>query len=538
MKRRLSAFILTLILLLTMLPVAVAQEAEYPTFNAYEETVSVSIMSTDPKDSATTYDSTKPDRASANENAWIDSYKEFLNIDVERIIAEDGDALTANLNTMMASGELPDVMIVPKEMFYVLAENGVLKDLSADFEAYDSERWNAIRDSYGADVYEAGMYEGEMLGLPCVENFYNNTSVLWVRQDWLDKVDMEAPTTIDELEAVAQAFVDNKLGGENTVGLGLNIVNNWNTDFASVMAAYGVPMYTWIQDEEGKYVYSNTVDANKEGLLKLQDWYKKGLIKSDFAVTEILSEDIANGVCGMYFAPGWHSVTWIQANIMNDENAMWTAVRIPSLDGGYVTQTTNASVGNFICVRADYEYADVIFRMKELEAYVYYEATTNDPLYWRLMQTEDNYHIWNLMVFRGLQRGDLDLYKSGIIVDAIANEVPVGEEEAIIASTYYSVWDWVFEQDRSGLEYYLVFCNSYPIVADILVNGSVQPTYNGPLTENMALYEETINASLLSAMVKVIMGEDISVYEQAVADWYANGGQAITDDVNAYYAAN
>ena len=31
------------------------------------------------------------------------------------------------------------------------------------------------------------------------------------------------------------------------------------------------------------------------------------------------------------------------------------------------------------------------------------------------------------------------------------------------------------------------------------------------------------------------MGEDISVYEKAVESWYANGGQAITDDVNAYY---
>ena len=86
------------------------------------------------------------------------------------------------------------------------------------------------------------MYEGEMLGLPKVENFYNCTTVLWVRQDWLDALDLQAPTTIDELEAVAQAFVDNKMGGENTVGLGLDVVNNWTNDFASVMAAYGVPM--------------------------------------------------------------------------------------------------------------------------------------------------------------------------------------------------------------------------------------------------------------------------------------------------------
>lgn len=537
MKKRLSTLALVLALLLTMLPAAIAED-EVPVFNAYDETVAITIMGVDEKDTATTYDSSMPDRASANENAWIDAYKEYLNIDVTRITPEDEEAMIANLNTMMAGDELPDVMIVPKSMFYVLAENGVLKDLSADFETYDSERWNAIRDSYSADVYASGMYEGELLGLPYVENFYNSTSVLWIRQDWLDALNLEAPTTIDELEAVAQAFVDNKMGGENTVGIGLNTMGDYSTDISSIMAAYGVPLYTWVQDEEGKYVYSNTLDANSDGLLKLQDWYKKGLIKSDFAVTDLLSEDIANGVCGMYFAPGWHSVTWIQANILNDENSQWTAVRIPSLDGDYVTQTTNASVGRFICVRSDYEHADAIFRMKELEAYVYYEATTSDPLYTRLMQTEDNYHIWNLMAFRGLQRGDLDLYKSGIVIDAIANKIPTGEESPIIASTYYAIYDAIFNNDRSGLEYKLVFCDSYPIVSDILVNGSVQAQFNGPITENMALYQDTINASLNSAMVKVIMGEDISVFDQAVTDWYANGGQAITDDVNAFYEAN
>ena len=534
MKKHMIAIAL-MIAILMMIPGTLA---EGPTFNAYEETVSVSIMGVDEKDSITVYDSTKPDRASANENAWIDAYMNYLNIDVTRIIAEDSASLTANLNTMMAGGELPDVMIVPKEMFYVLAENGVLKDLSADFEAYDGERWAALRDSYPEDVYAAGMYEGQLLGLPYVENFYNSTSVLWIRQDWLDALGLEVPTTLDELESVAQAFVDNKMGGENTVGLGIGMPNDWTTSFASVMAAYGVPMDTWIQDVDGKYIFSNTADACKDGLLRLQDWYKKGLIKSDFAVTDILSEDIANGVCGMYFAPGWHSVTWIQANIINQEESQWTAARIPSLDGGYVTQTTNASVNRFIVVNANYDHADVIFRMKELEAYVYYEATTTEPIYSELMQTEDDYHIWNLMVFRGLQRGDLDLFRSAAILEEVANETPVGEEAPIAAATYYQVYANVFENDRSGLQYKLVFCDAYPIVADILENGSVQAQYNGPLTENMSLYQTTINAALLSSMCNVIMGEDISVYEQAVADWYANGGQAITDDVNAYYAAN
>ena len=54
----------------------------------------------------------------------------------------------------------------------------------------------------------------------------------------------------------------------------------------------------------------------------------------------------------------------------------------------------------------------------------------------------------------------------------------------------------------------------------------------------MTLYLGSINTALASAMMKVVMGEDIKVFEDAVATWYSAGGQAITDEVNAYYSGN
>ena len=70
-------------------------------------------------------------------------------------------------------------------MFYVLAENGVLKDLRADFEAADGEYWMQIRNSYGDDIWSAGEYEGELLGMPYAENFYNSTpSCGFARTGW------------------------------------------------------------------------------------------------------------------------------------------------------------------------------------------------------------------------------------------------------------------------------------------------------------------------------------------------------------------
>ena len=72
---------------------------------------------------------------------------------------------------------------------------------------------------------------------------------------------------------------------------------------------------------------------------------------------------------------------------------------------------------------------------------------------------------------------------------------------------------------------------------DSLNAGMLVGEYDGPITENMSLYLNTINAALTSECMKVVMGADISVFDAAVDAWYQNGGQAITEEINEYYAS-
>ena len=83
-----SKRILSLILALCMVGILCSfahAEGVASLLHPYEETVQVTIMGIDEKDNAVVYDSSKHDRASANENAWIDAYKDLLNIEVTRI---------------------------------------------------------------------------------------------------------------------------------------------------------------------------------------------------------------------------------------------------------------------------------------------------------------------------------------------------------------------------------------------------------------------------------------------------------------------
>ena len=525
-----TALLLAAVMLLTLLPLAFAEEAD--PFGKYAEPVSIGILTKDFKTGTTPYDSSNPARRSASENAWIDAYKSYLNIDVDRIIAEDDYALNARISTLLASGDLPDVIICEKEMATVLMENEVVQDLYPALNSF-LETSAYVAACMDDAMFSFGIEDGKLYAFPITNNWYNATQLLWVRQDWLNKVGKAVPTTIDELIDVARAFRDAKLGGEDTVPLGMANDNKYY-DFRGILAAYGAVYDTWQPKGDGTYVYGCVMDGMDEGLLKLQEMYADHLLAPDFATGGHLSEDVANSKCGMYYASGWHSVTDLKTNMMNDAEAEWVCVAIPTLDGERVKQWANGVSNWFVLVNESCEHPEAIFKMMELEQQVYMNPTKEQiPV---LYTADDGFLMWDMRVFRDFGRTDFDFYRSQLINAHLANGDSADAVEPVIYDFYTQI-EKALAGDRSLLGRYICQTMAYPIDMKLLEGGWLCAQYGGPLTENMQLYQETLYADLNSAMVKVIMGEDISVFDKAVETWYQNGGQAITDDVNAYYAS-
>ena len=150
---------------------------------------------------------------------------------------------------------------------------------------------------------------------------------------------------------------------------------------------------------------------------------------------------------------------------------------------------------------------------------------------------EDGYQMWNLGAFRDVIRADTDLWKGELIAEGLRNNTPLAEMNPIAASNYELCLN-AANGDRSVLGRLVAFVDGYGVTIPLRAEGYLVGGYNGPTTETMTLYQATINEALRNAMIKVIMGEDISVYEKAVEQWYATGGQDITDEVNAYFASN
>jgi multiple sugar transport system substrate-binding protein len=115
------------------------------------------------------------------------------------------------LNAAAAAHNLPDVVIDDGAQLGTFESQGIITEVDKSKIANNAQvkasAWKAVTDS-----------KGKTYGVP----FSAQASVLLIRTDWLQKVGMQAPTTWDQLEAVAKAFTTQDPDGDgknDTYGL-------------------------------------------------------------------------------------------------------------------------------------------------------------------------------------------------------------------------------------------------------------------------------------------------------------------------------
>ena len=122
-----------------------------------------------------------------------------------------------------------------------------------------------------------------MYGVPGMDR--QATNALYARKDWLDKLGLKEPKTLDEFHDMLKAFTFNDPDGngkKDTYGYGER--NNFDSHFSVIYLAFGVTNNSWIE-YEGKLYYAQTHPKAKDALEVLQQWYKEGIIDPEFLTT-------------------------------------------------------------------------------------------------------------------------------------------------------------------------------------------------------------------------------------------------------------
>lgn len=211
------------------------------------------------------------------------------------------------LKLLLSSGDLPDI-IVAENAFYAggqlkMAEDGLAIPLTDEFANLAPDFWSFITSD---DVYFNSLKQadGEIY---CFQGFFFKDSPyrawrgMMVRQDFLDKVSLEPPTTIDEFTAMLRAFKDD-LGVETPL---MSFSGNFPRMMSdgNLTAAFGLPNSIGYQID-GVYHFGAYEPAYKDALTYLNILYNEGLMDKNFAVTDepTAQSSVMEGKTGAIYA--------------------------------------------------------------------------------------------------------------------------------------------------------------------------------------------------------------------------------------------
>ena len=211
------------------------------------------------------------------------------NTAIEFVTTPD-DQYQEKLNVMMASGEQLDVLNCdPNANTLGWAKDGLLiayDDLIKD------NKYPYISSILNADLFADMKIDGKFYfkPLPLCPQVQGNV----IRQDWLDKLSLKMPTTIDELYTVIKAFTEQDPDGNgknDTIGL---FAGGDYFDFVMsiVTDAYAIgggsnPNNNWLKLPDGTLTRWEVSDNYKQALIFCRKLISEGLINKDWASVKI-----------------------------------------------------------------------------------------------------------------------------------------------------------------------------------------------------------------------------------------------------------
>jgi len=542
MKRFLTLF-LAILMVLSMAPAAEAT-VDHPEFVPYDETVVVRCgQYVDPT-------APFPDGQTYEDNYIIDMIKRVLNVQLDTIWYVAETNRDEKMNLAIASNDLPDVMLVNPTQFLAMCKADQLADLTDAYNELMMPHLKKIFEMNDSAALKAASYGGKILGIPAVTTSGDGYHTLWIRKDWLDKLNLEVPKTVDDIEKVAKAFVDAKLGGENTVGLAspafggklyANFLESTNNiyGFDAIFSAMGAYPGYWIKDKEGKAVYGSTTPETRAALERLAEMYKNGVLDPEIGVRKENAELIVSGQCGMFFGTWWMPMYPLQDAVRINPEANWQCYTVPLNDEGKWTPHLGSPTREFLVVRKGYEHPEVAVKLENLyyvhEEYGEYEELDKFPnTYYPLcvVLSQPDECQFNGAFLRDYLNGektidDFDHSQYNVLYDCI-QKIYLSKKEPY---DKYDIQYWDVNADGWSRGY-ATLVGSLPLVeAEPITESVTSITY--AMTNTMQKRWTNLQKLEDETFLKIVVGTaPIEAFDDFVAKWEKEGGSKITEEVN------
>lgn len=480
----------------------------------------------------------------AEDNLYTRWLKDTYNIVIKHTWESSIADYDQKVSIAIGSNDLPDAMLVNESQVRQMVKAGQLADLTEVYETYGTDRLKQIYDS-NPGLLDNVTFDGKLYALP--ETTLPSAPMTWIRQDWLDELGLEAPKTLQDLENIAKAFVDNKMGGENTIGIvgtgqGGALYSNFLAsgdhfmNFSPLFFANDAYPGIWVEGEDGNAVYGSITSETKETLAMMRDWYEEGIIDPEIGLRKSSQEVISSGQAGIFFGPWWSAYN-LTDSINNDPEANWKPFIAPLNEAGQFN-SNQATGSTFIVVKKQFKHPEAIIKLLNIH------VNEKDPSYETAVGKEMTSQEIPLFLIMG--HGDQLEYAVNTTQKVLNDEMTLDEVDRLNYGFTYEIASRVKEVKLEPFDNYDIqywnkdhdyFSHLYAHLngGSTFVNADINYVRSIATAQTATMQSRWSNLKKLEdeTFLKIILGSaPLDEFDTFVEKWKEQGGDQITKEVN------
>lgn len=518
------------------------EEARTTPFGAYPETIEYTLGKM-----TSVNNSNMPENDTYTDNAYTRYIKSVINVqNVDAFEANDSQYDT-NVSMAISMGSLPDIMVVSsQDEVEQLVGAGLIEDLTESYNNCISDRIRKMYESYGDSLKDMVTYDGKIMALP-ETNITDGPNLVWLRKDWMDKVGLSEPHTIDDVVNIVKHFIsedpgnngEDAAGKPNTVGLAVDTDVTGECGYSSeflldiIFACFGAYPKQWIMNDDGEIVYGSVTDEAKEALSYINSLYNQGVIDNDFLLrtSTNICELIENGLCGSFFGPWWAPNNPLANAVSKNPDADWQPYLIATDSDGTTSYHSQNPCYKYVVVRKGYEHPEIVAKMiSVMFDKVRFDCTDSEEF--------KNYYQLNVEPTARPLSINVDYNNALSIcyrnIDAtISGRKNPDSLELLERSFYDACSEYIKNANKTSTQWaaYMSRIKACSLIAQD--NIKVVDSLYFKTTDTMKSHWWRLKAKEKEAYLKIISGEeDISYFDTFVKEWNEQGGQIITSEVS------
>jgi putative aldouronate transport system substrate-binding protein len=422
------------------------------------------------------------------------------------------------LNLAIVSNEMPDAFQPWGGNEYELAREGAIMALDDLLPRYAPSLWNSISEDTW-NIVRANSPDGKLYYIP---NIWKDFSLAaFIRTDWLERVNLEMPKTIQEYETVLRAFRDQDANGNGDPSDEIPTSGRQDARWMDhLFAPYGVAMYEGNPEWDlynGELTYAGVTPNMRAALEWVRKLYAEKLLDQETLLNTVAMWDgkIRDNRIGSWY----HGAQWVTSRLIAISNldpdvkiAQLPVLEAPGFQGFYTGREYRAPGIVFSSANE----SRVIAALKYLEFYANPETRSQYPGGWPGFN---------------------------ITKDSSGNLVPMSQPQNISNVDFFDMisspkifennWYIQLEDPNTGkfsqmaLDILKGSSNSIRQVAGQALPASIYDSYPDVATHKLFREYATL----------IIIGEyPISKFDEFVQRWYDQGGTQVTARARQIYA--